>query len=47
MHGSDNALTQRGVNAVRDGTQHVRDTALRASDSTDPSARSSSAPTTS
>jgi ElaB/YqjD/DUF883 family membrane-anchored ribosome-binding protein len=28
------ALTQRGVNAVRDGTQQVRDTALRASDST-------------
>lgn len=28
------ALTQRSVNAVRDGTQQVRDTALRASDST-------------
>jgi ElaB/YqjD/DUF883 family membrane-anchored ribosome-binding protein len=28
------ALTQRSVNAVRDGTQHARDTALRASDST-------------
>jgi ElaB/YqjD/DUF883 family membrane-anchored ribosome-binding protein len=28
------ALTQRSVNAVRDGTQQVRDTALRASDTT-------------
>jgi len=28
------ALTQRSVNAVRDGTQQVRDTAQRASDST-------------